>query len=127
MKFLTIFAMLGVLAAATYAEARQPEAAPPAFAVIEADARLPFSDRRISGYQVGRDNSLIVRAGPSRWYRATLWPTCARELRWAYDRIALDTRPGGTLDRFGTVIVRGFRCPIRTFDRIERPVRGTLY
>lgn len=129
MKVLCTLAALAAVALwSTSAFAQtESEEAPVAFTVIEADARLPFADNRVSGYQVARDDSLIIRAGPNRWYRATLWESCARELRWAYDRIWLEMRPGGALDRFTTVVVRGRRCPIQTLDRIERPGPETRY
>lgn len=100
------------------------EQAAPHFTVLEENARLPFANRVVSGYNVAGDNSLILHAGPSRYYRATLWPSCARDLRWSYEHIGLDTHPNGTLDRLSTVHVRGRTCPIETLDRIERPARG---
>lgn len=128
MRIMMMLAALSTLCTVATAE---PVGAPPrpepTFTVIEGDARLAFADHRISGFSVARDNSLILRAGAGRWYRATLWQPCGRELRWAYDRIALDTGPSGTLDRFSTVIVNRMRCPIESIDRIERPEPGYSY
>lgn len=128
MRVLFVLAALAVLSTPAYAE-EQPESeqAPVAFNVIETDVRVPFADVRVRDYQVARDDSLILRAGANRWYRATIWEPCASDLRWAWDRIGLDTTPSGTLDKFSTVIVRGRRCPIRTLDRIERPAPETRY
>ncbi|MEZ5959346.1 MAG: DUF6491 family protein [Hyphomonadaceae bacterium] len=128
MRIIMMLAALSTLCATAAAEPADPQARPaPAFNVIEGDARLAFADHRISGFSVARDNSLILRAGAGRWYRATLWQPCGRELRWAFDRIALDTGPSGTLDRFSTVIVNRMRCPIESIDRIERPEPGYGY
>lgn len=128
MRVLFVLAALAVLSTPAYAE-QQPESeqTPVAFNVIESDVRVPFADVRVRDYQVARDDSLILRAGANRWYRATIWEPCASDLRWAWDRIGLDTTPSGTLDKFSTVIVRGRRCPIRTLDRIERPGPETRY
>ena len=128
MRILVTLAALSMFCSVAAAEPASTEARPnPRFTVIEADASLAFSNHRISGFSVARDDSLILRAGPRQWYRATLWQPCARELRWAYERIALDTGPGGTLDRFSTVVLNGRRCPIQTIDRIERPENGYSY
>ncbi len=124
MRVLIAAAALLALSTSAYAQtptAEGQEQTPVAFTVIESDVTVPFADVRIRDYQIGRDDSLILRAGVNRWYRATIWEPCASDLRWAYDRIGLDTHPSGSLDKFSTVIVRGRRCPIRTLDRIERP------
>jgi len=128
MRILVTLAALSMFCGVATAKPASTEVRPdPRFTVIEADASLAFSDRRISGFSVARDNSLILRVGPRRWYRATLWQPCARELRWAYERIALDTGPSDTFDRFSTVVVNGLRCPIQTVDRIEPPESGYSY
>jgi hypothetical protein len=118
-----LMAIIALVALGASPAAAEPTA--PVFTVIESNVRVPFSNVTIQGFQVARDNSLILDAGPNRWYRATVWEPCKHDLRWAYNHIALDTRPNGTLDRFSEVIVRGRHCPIQTLDRIERPARGT--
>lgn len=127
MKVLLTLAMLAALSTSAFAEPPDAEEPAPVFNIIEADASLPFSNHRIQSFHVARDNSLILRAGANRWYRATVWAPCAHDLRWAHENIALDTRPNGTLDRFSAVVVRGQRCPIRTLDRIDRPGPETSY
>lgn len=130
MRVLFAAAALFALSTSAFAETPAPqeqEQTPVSFNVIESDVTVPFANVRIRDYEIGRDNSLILRAGANRWYRATIWEPCASDLRWAYDRVGLDTHPSGTLDKFSTVIVRGRRCPIRTLDRIERPGPETRY
>ena len=119
-----VFAAALAFAALCSAAAAETEEAPPQFTVIEADAKLPFAQTAVSGFQVARDNSLILEAGPGRWYRATVAEPCARDLLWAMGGVDLDTFPHGTLDRLGAVVVRGQRCQILTLDQIERPERG---
>jgi len=128
MKALLALAALAALSTSAFAEeAPAPaENAAPQFTVIEEDARLPFSTQVIRGFQVGKDNSLIVRAGANRYYRAVLWEPCRRDLRWD-DRFALGTSVGGTMDRFSTVYVDGNRCHLQSFDQIEEPSDEATY
>ena len=130
MRVLVMLAALAAMTASAWAQteqAEQAEAPPVTFNVIEEDVRVYFADTRLRDYQVGRDDSLLLRAGANRWYRATVWEPCASDLRWAYNAIGFDLRPSGTLDKFSSVIVRGNRCAIRTLDRIERPGPETRY
>lgn len=124
MKFVAALAALALTATAAFAEdapaAAQAEQAEVTFTVLEADARLAFSNRVIRSYRVADDDSLIFNVGSNRYYRATVWEPCRRDLRWE-DAIGFDPGPGDTLDRFSHVVVRGNRCPIQTFDRIEEP------
>lgn len=114
-------ASAAALGGAALAE-EQRVAAAPAFTIIEEDASIPFAGVRISGYEVADDSSLLIRTGPSQWYRATVWQTCRSDLRFE-NTIGFETRGTNTFDRFSSVIVDGRTCPIETIDRIERPAR----
>ncbi len=109
-----------VTACATAAETQGAAEAPVTYRVIQADAEIPFAGQTVQGFEVGEDRSLILRAGVNRYYRATLWEPCARELRWR-EAIALGPLPTGKLDRFSSVSVAGYTCPIRTLDEIAPP------
>ncbi len=102
--------------------AKEDRPAAPVYAVVDEDARIAFSDHTIVGYEVGEDRSLLIRAVGGHWYRATVWPPCAHDLRFG-DHIGFVTRGTDTFDRFGEVIVEGNRCPVRTLDEIAAPVR----
>ncbi|MEZ6022730.1 MAG: DUF6491 family protein [Hyphomonadaceae bacterium] len=121
MRLLTAIAALAAMTSAAFADPPpvQEEAAP-AYNVLEADARLPFSSLLLRSYQVARDDSLILRIGADRWYRATVWQSCKNDLRWE-QRIGFDTGPSQTLDRFSAVYVDGNRCPLESLDQIEEP------
>jgi hypothetical protein len=67
----------------------------------------------------GTDTLYLQAAG--QWYRATLAEGC-KELPWATG-IGFDTRGGRTLDRFGTILVEGDRCNIRSLVRSGPPPR----
>ncbi|MBU6408308.1 MAG: hypothetical protein KGS44_14445 [Alphaproteobacteria bacterium] len=94
----------------------------PAFAytIIEEDARIPFGADEIDSFRVGRDGSLLLRAGPGDWYRAVVWAPCQRDLRFE-QHIGVGDRVNTGFDRFSTVVVDGNRCPIQSLDRIEDP------
>ncbi|MET0181686.1 MAG: DUF6491 family protein [Caulobacterales bacterium] len=119
MKAMIIGAALAALAAGAAFADPKPENAAPRFSIVQEDASIPFSTTAIDSYQVSADDSLVIRAG-SRWYRATVWAPCARDLKFE-NAIAFDAGGNGTLDKFGSVYVNGQRCPIQSLDRIERP------
>ncbi len=91
-----------------------------AYTVIEENARIPFGPHRINSFRVGRDGSLLLRAGVNDWYRATLFAPCARDLPWEND-IAIGDRLSSSVDRFSFAIVDGQRCQFHSFDKIEDP------
>ena len=111
------------LATAVTACATAPtEKAPPVeYKVLKSDVSVPFAGSRIRGFQVAADDSLILDGG-SRWYRATLWEPCQRDLKFE-SAIALVSAPTDTLDRFSRVIVDGNSCPLASLDEIEKPAK----
>lgn len=115
--------LAAALAAAVTACATTPkEKGPPVeYKVLKSDVRVPFAGSRIRGFQVAEDDSLILDGG-SRWYRATLWEPCQRDLDFE-SVIALVSAPTDTLDRFSRVIVNGNSCPLASLDEIEKPAR----
>ena len=112
-------AVLG-FAGAALAEDAPAEAPAFAYTVVEEDARIPFGADQIDSFRLGRDGSLLLRAGPNEWYRAVVWSPCRRDLRFE-QHIAVGDRHSGSFDRFSTVVVDGNRCPIQSLDRIEDP------
>lgn len=109
-------------ASAEDAPAAQAQSEAPAFAytVIEENARIPFGADEIDSFRVGRDGSLLLRAGHREWYRAVLWAPCRNDLRFE-QHIGFTDRTNQAFDRFSTVVVDGARCPIQSLDRIEDP------
>lgn len=127
MRHVLVSALLGALAfgGAAFAEEPNAEAAQEeaafTYRVLEENVSIPFGARQVDSFRVGRDGSLILRVGVSRWYRATLYAPCARDLRWEND-IAIRSGGGtGSVDRFSYAIVDGNRCQFRTLDQIEDP------
>ncbi|MFZ4121536.1 MAG: DUF6491 family protein [Caulobacterales bacterium] len=103
------------------AAAAAPSAQAITYTVLEEDARIPFGASQVDSYRVGRDGSLILRVGVNRWYRATLYAPCARDLRWENDIALVSGGGGNSIDRFSYAVVDHNRCQFRTLDRIEDP------
>lgn len=116
--------LAAALAAAVTACATTPTAKDPAveYKVIKTDVRIPFAGSLIRGFHVADDDSLILDGG-RRWYRATLWEPCRRDLDFE-SVIGLVSTPTDTLDRFSRVIVNGNSCPLASLDEIEKPAKA---
>lgn len=112
-----------VAACATTPTAQSPGKAPAVeYKVIKTDVRVPFAGSMIRGFRVADDDSLILDGG-RRWYRATLWEPCQRDLDFE-SVIGLVSAPTDTLDRFSRVIVNGNSCPLASLDEIEKPAKA---
>lgn len=70
------------------------------------------------------DDAIYIEGRNGRWYEATFFGPCSG-LRFA-DRVGFVADAGGTLDRFGSIVVRapGFgltECHFRTFKEVAEP------
>ncbi len=76
------------------------------------EASIPFVNHGgIRDFRtVGRD-TIYLQDQQRRWYRGTFMGPCI-ELPWA-NAIGVSSRGTSSLDKFGTLIVRGDRCPLR--------------
>lgn len=97
-------------------------AAPPALAA-EAQApraSIPFVSHGGIRDWVAEDNRTVyVQDNFRRWYRAVLFAP-SNDLPFAH-AIGFDTGPIGTLDKWSTLVIRGQRYPIQSFERVEGP------
>ena len=89
------------------------------YVVIKSDTTMP-NPGSVSGFQVGKDKSLIIQGVNGRWYRAKLSQPCASALPWK-ENIAIDAQPENQMDKFSNVIVDGNSCPLRSFEEIQNP------
>jgi hypothetical protein len=109
---------LGVLGAmfalASVASAADESAATPA-----AQAQIAFAKRNIWNWQVVDDQTVLIQDQGRRWYKATLFGHCIN-LSFA-DRIAFDSNPSGTFDKFSAILVRGQRCPLASLVETSAP------
>lgn len=114
---MTRTAMLAALAVAVAAPAlaqATPERPP--------EATIPFVDNgSVRNFQPVGDDVIYLQDRRRNWYRAELNGPCLN-LQSAV-RIAVDTRFGSTLDRTGSFLVDGQRCPIFSLVRSGPPPR----
>jgi Family of unknown function (DUF6491) len=101
--------------------ASAPAAAPAASAATAPapEAQIPFAKRNIWNWQVIDDQTVLIQDQGRRWYKATLFGRCI-DLPFA-QRIAFDSNPGGTFDKFSAILVRGQRCPLRSLVATAAP------
>lgn len=74
-------------------------------------------DWRASGNDV-----LYVQSRNRRWYRAELFAPCIG-LTFA-NAIGINVQPGGSFDRFSSVIVDGHECHLRSLEESDPPSSG---
>lgn len=98
-------------AAAAPAASSAPATAP--------EAQIPFAKKNIWNWQVVDDQTVLIQDVGRRWYKATLFGRCI-DLPFA-QRIAFDSNPGGTFDKFSAILVRGQRCPLRSLVATSAP------
>jgi len=99
-------------------QANAEEASP--YTVLRENATIPFADRRINGFRVGLDRSLILTVGVNRFFRADLDRSCESDLRFE-TAIGVRVPRAGTLQRSDYVIIEGRRCHIWGLDEIADP------
>lgn len=73
----------------------------------------------IRDWRADGSDAILIEGLNGRWYRATFFGPCIG-LRFQ-ESIGFVTDPGGSLDRFGSILVDGQRCWFRTFERIPAP------
>ena len=101
--------MILTLAAAAVAVTPALAGASPA----EKQASIPFVNHGgIRNFEAVDRDTLYIEDQHRHWYRAELMGYCP-ELDFA-QAIGFETRGPDTLDRFGTLIVRGQRCALKS-------------
>jgi hypothetical protein len=100
-----LLVMLGVTSAAAPAPATE--------------AQIPFAKRNIWNWQVLDDQTVLIQDQGRRWYKAALFGHCIN-LPFA-DKIAFDSNPGGSFDKFSAILVGGRRCPLMSLVKTTAP------
>lgn len=92
----------------------------PAPAVPTGETAIPFASRDIQQWAVDRnsDRGVYLRAISGKWYYARTASAC-RRMKDGY-ALGFETQ-GDQLDRFGTIIVQGWRCPLESVTRSDGP------
>lgn len=85
------------------------------------EASIPFMDTiGLYNFQADDDHGVFLQDQQRHWYYATVLGPCTG-LPFA-QRIGVDTRFGGTqLDRTGTLLVDGQRCPLNSLTKSNGP------
>lgn len=99
-------------------------AAPPAFAAQQApaqrDASIAFANHHgVRDWVAEGEQTIYFQDSGRRWYRATLFAP-STDLPFA-QAIGLDTGPIGSLDKWSSVVIRGQRYPLQSFERVDGP------
>jgi hypothetical protein len=116
--------MLGMVSAAACVASAADNTTPPAASSAAApapvpEAQIPFAKRNLWNWQVVDDQTVLIQDQGRRWYKATLFGHCIN-LPFA-DRIAFDSNPDGTFDKFSAILVRGQRCPLMSLVATSAP------
>lgn len=86
------------------------------------EASIPFVHHGgIRDWQENGDDSLYIQDQHRQWYIAKLMGTCPG-LRFA-TTIGIEARGTDTLDRFGTIVVRGDRCALTSLVKSDPPAK----
>jgi|HubBroStandDraft_6_1064221.scaffolds.fasta_scaffold413813_2 hypothetical protein len=124
-KIPRIFAIGALVCAALCAARAADELAPPPASSAAAapapapEAQIPFAKKNIWNWQVVDDKTVLIQDQGRRWYKATLFGTCIN-LSFT-ERLAFDSSPSGTFDKFSAILVRGERCPLRSLVQTSAP------
>jgi hypothetical protein len=111
-------------AAASLTHAADDPAPPPASAPAPSsvtEAQIPFARTNLWNWQVLDDKTVLIQDQSRRWYKATLFGICTN-LAFA-NRIGFDSNPGGTFDKFSTLLVQGQRCPLSSLVKTDPPAK----
>lgn len=65
------------------------------------------------------DKGLYVRGTNRQWYYATLFASCFG-LSTSHS-VAFVTSPGGSLDKFSSIVVENSRCPVTSLVKSDPP------
>ncbi len=82
----------------------------------DADAISFANFGSIRDWKAETSRTMIITTTSGDRYRATFMGTC-RSLPYS-ESVGFVTSPGGSLDKFGAVLVRDQKCPIRSLERI---------
>lgn len=70
----------------------------------------------IRDWKAESSRTMIITTTAGDRYRATFMGSC-RSLPYS-ESVGFVTSPGGSLDKFGAVLVRDQKCPIRSLERL---------
>ena len=104
--------VLAVSGVAALADTPPPAAAP-------AETQILFAKRNIVNWQVVDGNTVLIQDVGRRWYKATLFGNCINVP--FSQRLAFESNPTGSFDKFSAIRVRGQRCPLTSLVKTSAP------
>jgi len=87
------------------------------------EAAIPFANLGgVDDWRADGDRAVYFEDLHHNWYRAELFMP-AFDLPYT-EYIGIDSRPNGTLDKFGAIYVHGQRYPFESFVKVDGPPSG---
>ncbi len=84
-------------------------------AAADRPTSIPFADLgNIQDWKPDGQNGMYIKSQRGKWYYATFWAPCF-ELPYS-ETVAFVTEPGGSLNKFSSIMAGGDRCWFRTFE-----------
>lgn len=109
----------GIIVAAALFAGESRGASPPDRPAVK-EASIPFVNTgSIRDWRADGTKVVYIQDIHGDWYRASLMSDCT-DLPFV-ETIGFETRGPDTLDRFGTILVRGQRCPIEAMVKSAAP------
>lgn len=119
---MTRVALGAILAALAMPALADPVPPPPP---APQEASIPFANHGgVDDWRAAGDKVIYFKGNHGQWYKAELFSS-AFDLT-SVDEIGIETRGTDTLDRFGAVIVRGTRYPLRSLVKVDGPPKGKI-
>jgi hypothetical protein len=96
-----------------------------ASAALAADAERPVSIPFVSwgGIKDWRSegtDALLIEGRNNKWYEATFFSPCIG-MTFSPLAVGFVTEPGGSIDKFSSILVEGQRCWFRTLQEVPPP------
>jgi Family of unknown function (DUF6491) len=86
------------------------------------EASIPFANHGgISSWAVVDNRTMLIQGRNRQWYKATLFSPCIH-LPFAHT-VGFKTNPGGSFDKFSSIIVRRQRCSLTSLVAIPPPTK----
>lgn len=114
-----VLVALGALVLAVPAQAKKPE--PHVWPELGVESSIVFPNYgAIRNFEADGTDGVWLEDQQRRWYYAELQGGC-QDLNFT-QAIGFDTRGSATFDKFSSIIVRGWKCPLVSLVTSEKPL-----
>jgi Family of unknown function (DUF6491) len=115
----TLLVALGALILAVPAQAKKPE--PHVWPELGVESSIVFPNYgAIRNFEADGTDGIWLEDQNRRWYYAELQGGC-QDLNFA-QAIGFDTGGASTFDKFSSIVVRGWKCPLVSLVTSEKPL-----